>query len=85
VVWGLLQECAEASGGYTNLDFGRTGRFLGQQELHDAIRATLKTNSGNLHVKTSPQWDLGIAVRFTESLGYNDLYTIEVASIPPFA
>src|SRR5262249_6769616 len=26
-VWGLMQECAEAAGGYTNLDFGRTGRF----------------------------------------------------------
>jgi hypothetical protein len=78
VVWGLLQECAQASGGYTNLDFGRTGRFVSQQQLHDAIRGTLATNSGNLHVKTSPQWDLGTAVRFTESLGYKGLYTIEV-------
>jgi sugar phosphate isomerase/epimerase len=78
VVWGLLQECAKAAGGYTNLDFGRTGRFLSQQELHDAIRATLETNSGNVHVKMSPHWDLGTAVRFTESLGFKGLYTIEV-------
>lgn len=78
VIWGLMQECAEAAGGYTNIDFGRTGRFLSQQELHDGIRATMKTNSGNVHVKTTPHWDLGTAVRFTESLGYKGLYTIEV-------
>ena len=78
VIWGLLQECAEASGGYTNLDFGRTGRFLSQQELHDAIRGTLKTNSGEMHVKMSPHWDLGTAIRFSESLGFKGLYAIEV-------
>jgi sugar phosphate isomerase/epimerase len=78
VIWGLMQECAEAAGGYTNIDFGRTGRFLSQNELHDAIRATMKTNCGNIHVKMTPHWDLGTAVRFTESLGYKGLYTIEV-------
>jgi hypothetical protein len=78
VIWGLLQECAEAAGGYTNIDFGRTGRFLSQKELHEAIQATLKTNSGNVHVKMTPHWDLGTAVRFTESLGFKGLYTIEV-------
>ena len=78
VIWGLMQECAEAAGGYTNIDFGRTGRFLSQQELHEGIRATLKTNSGNIHVKTTPHWDLGTAVRFTETLGFKGLYTIEV-------
>jgi len=81
-VWGLLEECAEASGGFTNIDFGRTGRFLSQQELHDAIRGMMKSNSGNVHVKTSPHWDLGTAVRFTESLGFNGLYTIEVDQDP---
>ena len=78
VVWGLMQECAQAAGGYTNLDFGRTGRFLSQQELHAAIQGTLKTNSGEVHVKMTPHWDLGTAVRFTESLGFKGLYTIEV-------
>jgi hypothetical protein len=82
VIWGLMQESAEAAGGYTNIDFGRTGRFLSQQELHDGIRATMKTNSGNVHVKMTPHWDLGTAVRFTESLGYKGLYTIEVDSDP---
>ena len=78
VIWGLMQECAEAAGGYTNIDFGRTGRFLSQQELHDAIRGTLRTNAGSVHVKMTPHWDLGTAVRFTESLGFTGLYTIEV-------
>jgi hypothetical protein len=78
VVWGLMAECAEAAGGYTNLDFGRTGRFVTQQQLHDAIKGTLKTNSGQMHVKMSPHWDLGTAVRFAESLGFKGLYTIEV-------
>lgn len=77
-IWGLMQECAVAAGSYTNLDFGRTGRFLSQQELHAAIKATLGSNSGNLHVKSSPLWDLGVAIRFTESLGFKGLYTIEV-------
>ena len=82
VIWGLLQECAQAAGGSTTLDFGRTGRFLSQQELHDAIRGTLGTNSGNLHAKMTPHWDLGTAIRFTESLGYQGLYTIEVPEDP---
>ena len=55
-----------------------TGRFLSQQELHTAIAGTLRSNSGNIHVKTSPHWDLGTAIRYTESLGYKGLYSIEV-------
>ena len=82
VIWGLMQECAEAAGGATNIDFGRTGRFLSQQELHEAITATMKTNAGSVHVKMTPHWDLGTAVRFTESLGFTGLYTIEVDTDP---
>ena len=78
VIWGLMQECAEAAGGATNVDLGRTGRFLNQQQVHDAIKGTMKTNAGSIHVKMSPHWDLGTAVRFTESLGFKGLYTIEV-------
>ena len=26
-VWGILNECVEKSGGYSNLDFGGAGRF----------------------------------------------------------
>jgi hypothetical protein len=82
VIWGLLQETAEAAGGYTVIDFGRTGRFLSQSELHDAIRGTMKSNAGSVHVKMTPHWDLGTAVRFTESLGFKGLYTIEVDTDP---
>jgi hypothetical protein len=78
VIWGLMQECAEAAGGYSVIDFGRTGRFLSQHELHEGIKGTMKTNAGSVHVKMTPHWDLGTAVRFTESLGYKGLYTIEV-------
>jgi hypothetical protein len=30
----------------------------------------------------TPHWDLGTAIRFTESLGYQGLYTIEVPEDP---
>ncbi|MCC7009572.1 MAG: hypothetical protein IT184_12220 [Acidobacteria bacterium] len=76
--WGLLEECARAAGGYTNVDFGRTGRFLSQRELHEAIAGMFTSNAGSVHVKTSPLWDLGTAIRYTESLGFTGLYTIEV-------
>lgn len=81
-VWGFIEECAAAAGGYSNLDFGGTGRFLSQQELHDAIKGTLKSSAGSMHVKSSPDWDLGLAVKYAESLGFKGLYTIEVTADP---
>lgn len=81
-VWRILDECAAAAGGYTNLDFGGAGRFKTQQQLHDAIRGTMKTNSGSLHIKSSPDWDIGRAVAYAESIGYKGLYTIEVNPDP---
>ena len=74
----LLQEAAEKSGGYTNLDFGGNTRFLNQKELHDAIKMMLKTNSGSMHIKSCENWDIGLAVKFADSQGYRGLYTIEV-------
>jgi hypothetical protein len=74
----LLQEAAEKSGGYTNLDFGGNTRFLNQNELHDAIKMMLKTNAGSMHIKSCENWDIGLAVKFSESQGYRGLYTIEV-------
>jgi hypothetical protein len=82
LVWGVLEECIEAAGGYSNLDWGGAGRFLNQQELHDAIKGMLKSNSGQMHIKSSPDWDLGQAVRYSESIGYKGLYTIEVSTDP---
>jgi hypothetical protein len=74
----LLQEAAEKSGGYTNLDFGGNTRFLNQDELHNAIKMMLKTNAGSMHIKSCENWDIGLAVKFSESQGYRGLYTIEV-------
>ena len=75
--WMLLEEVIEASGGYSNVDIGGVGAS-NQQELHDCIKAMFKTSSGNMHIKSSPNWDIGLAIRYTESLGYNGLYSIEV-------
>jgi hypothetical protein len=41
-------------------------------------RGMFKTSSGNMHIKSSPNWDIGAAVRYTESLGYKRMYSIEV-------
>jgi hypothetical protein len=77
-VTGILNECIEKAGGYWNLDFGGAGRFRTQQQLHDAIRVNLKRTSGSMHIKSSPDWDIGRAVAYAESIGYKGLYTIEV-------
>ena len=81
-VWGILNECVEKSGGYSNLDFGGAGRFRNQQQLHDAIKGLMSGNSGSMHIKSSPDWDIGKAVAFAESIGYQGLYTIEVNPDP---
>jgi hypothetical protein len=82
LVWGVLEEVIEAAGGYSNLDWGGAGRFLNQQELHDAIKGMLKSSAGNMHLKSSPDWDMGLAVKYAESVGYKGLYTIEVNPDP---
>ena len=42
----------------------------------------MKRSAGNMHVKSSPDWDIGKAVSFAESVGYKGLYTIEVNPDP---
>ena len=81
-VWGILNECIEKSGGYSNLDFGGAGRFRNQQQLHDAIKGLMKRSAGSMHIKSSPDWDIGRAITFAESIGYKGLYTIEVNPDP---
>jgi hypothetical protein len=81
-VWGILHECIETAGGYSNLDFGGAGRFKDQQQLHEAIKALMPRSSGNMHIKSSPDWDIGKGVAFAESIGYRGLYTIEVNPDP---
>ncbi len=73
----LLKQVVEAAGAYSNVDIGNVGA-PDQQTLHDAIKALYPTSSGNMHIKSSPNWDIGAAVRYTESLGYRGLYSIEV-------
>ena len=72
-VWGILNECIEKSGGYSNLDFGGAGRFRNQQQLHDAIKGLMKRSAGSMHIKSSPDWDIGRAIAFAESIGYKGL------------
>jgi hypothetical protein len=81
-VTGYLNEVIEAAGGYWNLDFGGAGRFTSQQQLNDAIRLNMKRSAGSMHIKSSPDWDIGRAVAFAESIGYKGLYTIEVNPDP---
>jgi len=66
------------AGANSNVDIGNVGA-MNQQELHDCIKAWFPYSSGNMHIKSSPFWDVGQAVKFTESLGYKGLYSIEVA------
>jgi hypothetical protein len=73
----LLAEVIKAAGAYSNVDIGNVGA-PDQQTLNDAIKALYPTSSGNMHIKSSSNWDIGAAVRFTESLGYRGLYSIEV-------
>ena len=73
----LLSEVIQAAGAYSNVDIGNAGA-PDQETLHEAIKTLYPTSSGNMHIKSSPNWDIGAAVRFTESLGYRGLYSIEV-------
>lgn len=75
--WMLLKEIIDASGTYSNIDIGGVGA-QSQDALHAAITALLPTSSGQMHIKLSPNWDLATAIRFTESLGFKGLYTIEI-------
>jgi sugar phosphate isomerase/epimerase len=82
MAWVLLKEVIEASGGHSNVDIGNVGA-QSQDALHECIKALAPTSSGNLHVKSSPFWDMGAAVRFINgTLGYKGLYSIEVNTHP---
>ena len=42
----------------------------------------MKRSAGSMHIKSSPDWDIGKGVAFAESIGYKGLYTIEVNPDP---
>jgi hypothetical protein len=75
--WVLLAEVLRESGALANVDIGGVGA-ADQGELHAALRALLPMTVGNMHIRTSPRWDLATAIRFTVTLGYPGLYSIEV-------
>lgn len=77
----LLASTVKAAGGYSNVDLGNVSAPE-QQTLHGAIKALYPTSSGNMHIKSSPNWDIGAAVRYAESLGYRGHYSIEVNGHP---
>jgi hypothetical protein len=77
-VWGILWECTQGAGAYTNLDFGGDTRFHDQQQLHDAIKGLMPRSAGCMHTRVSPTWDLGTAIHYAESIGYKGVYAIEV-------
>ena len=74
-----MKELIDGSGTYSNVDIGGVGA-PNQEALHAAVLALLPTSSGNMHIKSSPNWDIGAAVRYTESLGYTGRYSLESTS-----
>ncbi len=79
--WQYMAGIIEAAGAASNVDIGNVAA-ANQQELHDCIKAWFPFSSGNMHIKSSPNWNIGAAVKFTESLGYKGLYSIEVSTHP---
>jgi sugar phosphate isomerase/epimerase len=77
--WQFMLEIIKEAGANSNVDIGNVGA-MNQQELHDCIQAWHSTSSGNMHIKSSYNWDIGAAVRFAESIGYRGLYAIEVGA-----
>jgi sugar phosphate isomerase/epimerase len=75
--WEFMIGVIKDAGANSNVDIGNVGA-MNQQELHDCIKGWFPYSSGNMHIKSSPFWDIGQAVKFTESLGYKGLYSIEV-------
>jgi sugar phosphate isomerase/epimerase len=76
-MWQVMADIIRDAGAASNLDVGNVAA-TSQQELHDAIKAWFPYTAGNMHIKSSPYWDIGTAVRYTQSIGYKGLYSIEV-------
>jgi sugar phosphate isomerase/epimerase len=76
--WEFMLGVIKDAGANSNVDIGNVGA-MNQQELHDCIKAWFPYSSGNMHIKSSPFWDIGQAVKFAESIGYKGLYSIEVS------
>jgi len=79
--WEFMIGIIKDANANSNVDIGNVGA-MSQQELHDCIKAWHPYSSGNMHIKSSSNWDIGTAVRFAESIGYKGLYSIEVSQHP---
>jgi sugar phosphate isomerase/epimerase len=77
--WEFMAGIIKDAGANSNVDIGNVGAN-NQTELDECIKAWFPYSSGNMHIKSSPLWDIGAAVRFTESLGYKGNYAIEVGA-----
>jgi sugar phosphate isomerase/epimerase len=77
--WEFMIGIIEEAGAHSNVDIGNVGA-MDQQELNACIKRWNARSSGNMHIKSSPNWDIGAAVRFAESIGYKGLYAIEVSA-----
>lgn len=78
--WMLLVEHAKSAGTCVTPDVGGMGA-ASQDEMNAGLRATVPMNAGEVHInfRDNPQWDLPTTVRTIRDLGFNGLYTIEVA------
>jgi sugar phosphate isomerase/epimerase len=77
--WEFMIGIIEEAGAHSNVDIGNVGA-MNQAELHACIKRWHPRTSGNMHIKSSPNWDIGRAVAFAESIGYKGLYAIEVGA-----
>jgi len=77
--WEFMISIINEAGAHSNVDIGNVGA-MDQQELNACIKAWLPRSSGNMHIKSSPLWDIGKAVAFAESMGYKGTYAIEVGA-----
>jgi hypothetical protein len=75
--WEFMADIIEEAGAHSNVDIGNINA-ANQEELHGCIRRWFKTSSGNMHIKSHPNFSVYAAVRYTESLGYKGLYALEI-------
>jgi sugar phosphate isomerase/epimerase len=79
--WQFLYGVARDAGAVVTLDMGNAAA-ADQEEMNQAIRDVIPITSGNMHVKSNVNWDIGEAVRVAEAAGYRGLYSIEVREHP---
>jgi sugar phosphate isomerase/epimerase len=77
--WEFMIGIIKDAGANSNVDFGNVGA-QDQTELNACIKAWHPYSSGNMHIKSSPLWDIGKGVAYAESIGYKGNYALEVGA-----